>query len=121
MQSTGRGFIFCPGTGPLQVPFASQGPWMVSHLRAVYLLRETQVVRAGRQEGRNSPGFITFVQTGVLRPKPSEPLWGLGTTHRSIKSAQPSCSFICDLKSQATRNEGEAPAMWTWHSGKPSR
>lgn len=25
-QSTGRGFIFCPGTGPLQVPFASQGP-----------------------------------------------------------------------------------------------
>lgn len=81
---------------------------MVSHLRAVLRwvpVKWTQVVQVGRQEGRNPPGSITFVQTGVLRPKPREPLWELGTTHRSIKSAQPMCSFLCDLKSQATRNE----------------
>lgn len=71
---------------------------MVSHLGAGHLLRETQVVRVGRQEGRNSPGSVTFIQTGVLRPEPREALWGPGTTHRSIESAQPSASFICDLE-----------------------
>lgn len=106
-QSMGGGFIFCPGAGPLRV-LPLRGPrWSVTSglCYAGYLLRGTQVVRVGRQEGRNPPGSVTFVQTGVLRPKPREPLWGLGTTHRNIKSAQPTCSFLCDLKSQVTRNE----------------
>lgn len=103
----GQGFLFCPGQilCRLALPLGSPRR-LVCHLRAGHLLRETQVVRVGRQEGRNSPGFITLVQTSVLRPKPREALWGPGTTHyMSIKSAQPTCSFMCDLKSQATRNE----------------
>lgn len=57
------------------------------------MLRVTPVVQVGRQEGRKSPGSKTFIQTGVLRTQLTEPLCGLGTTQKSIKSAQPSCSF----------------------------
>lgn len=73
------------------------------------MLRVTPVVQVGRQEGRNSPGSITFIQTGVLRTQPKEPLCGPGTTQKSIKSAQPTCSSP-NLESQATREEQEAAA-----------